>query len=297
MLKILKLFLFVILVTLSVTCFNIKYSFSATSDSVNNILYSQNNPGTYTWTPSVDADVLVTVTSGANLFGNQSTVTQNMRVKAGTTYNIIVGAKEQMGPMYIDEVPENDGLYWTQKFYYYKNDFVPVGNSTFGTVSTNAVSAKAQNPSYFSDYPTYPGALFPIGAQSYSGPVLSAPNNTSGYPYRLEYTDGTYATYYCNSECVNYYGGVAGNNPGNNGSITVQKTTVISTFIDIGLRIKQSDGVKIIAIEPSTSASSPLKIAKNGMIYSIALVDPNTADASKIIIKTATGPKALRIYR
>lgn len=69
-----------------------------------------------------------------------------------------------------------------------------------------------------------------------------------------------------------------------------------SSFIDIGLRIKQADGtIAHIAIEPTTSQTSPLKIAKNGVKYTIALVPVNDVNATKAHVNTTNGIKAMRI--
>ncbi len=69
-----------------------------------------------------------------------------------------------------------------------------------------------------------------------------------------------------------------------------------TNYIDIGLRIKQADGtVAHIAIEPTTAQTSPLKIAKNGVKYTVALVPINDVNATKARVNTPTGIKALRI--
>jgi hypothetical protein len=75
---------------------------------------------------------------------------------------------------------------------------------------------------------------------------------------------------------------------------------VSSCFIDIGLRIKEA-GQSVptaIAIEPvGTNPMSQLRIAKNNIIYGIALVDPGTTYATNALIRLAGGiTKALRIY-
>ena len=84
------------------------------------------------------------------------------------------------------------------------------------------------------------------------------------------------------------------------GGLTAYDTTNISvgsvsptpTYLDIGLRIY--DGSKIVSIAVESTLSSPLRIAKNGKIYSVALVDVNDSKASNIRVKTSSGIKALR---
>lgn len=74
------------------------------------------------------------------------------------------------------------------------------------------------------------------------------------------------------------------------------------SYIDIGLRVNQgttaSPDIQRIAIEdPSGFVSSPLKIAKNGIKYNVALVDPSHPLATKVHIRLADGiTKALRKF-
>lgn len=83
-----------------------------------------------------------------------------------------------------------------------------------------------------------------------------------------------------------------------NGATAVFSCNPAGNFLDIGLRVKQADGsVARIAIEPIAYQSSPLKIAKNGVIYHVALVNPKDSYATKVVIKLSNGiEKALRIY-
>ncbi len=75
-----------------------------------------------------------------------------------------------------------------------------------------------------------------------------------------------------------------------------------ASFIDIGFRVNQgtltSPDIQRIAIEnPSSPVSSPLKLAKNGIKYNVALVDPSHPLATKVHIKLADGIiKALRRF-
>lgn len=64
-------------------------------------------------------------------------------------------------------------------------------------------------------------------------------------------------------------------------------------MIDIGLRVYDGTSVVTIACEEG-AAASPLRIAKNGTVYGIVLVDPSDANASGIRIETSSGVKALR---
>lgn len=67
----------------------------------------------------------------------------------------------------------------------------------------------------------------------------------------------------------------------------------LHTFIDIGLRLYDGTEIVTIACEPEGTPASPLRIAKNGTIYGIALVDPADSSATTIRIETASGTKAL----
>jgi subtilisin family serine protease len=67
-------------------------------------------------------------------------------------------------------------------------------------------------------------------------------------------------------------------------------------YIDIGLRFYDGTNIVSIACESEEILTSPLRIAKNGVIYGIVLVDLSDPHASKIKIKTNSGVKALRKY-
>jgi hypothetical protein len=66
-----------------------------------------------------------------------------------------------------------------------------------------------------------------------------------------------------------------------------------SALVDIGLRLY--DGVETIAIacEAEGTVTSPLRIAKSGIIYGVELVEPGHPTASGIVIQTGSGAKAL----
>jgi len=65
-------------------------------------------------------------------------------------------------------------------------------------------------------------------------------------------------------------------------------------YMDIGLRVFNGTEVVSIAAEPEGTLTSPLRIAKNGVIYGIALVDPGDPNDSGVRIQTSSGIKALR---
>lgn len=64
-----------------------------------------------------------------------------------------------------------------------------------------------------------------------------------------------------------------------------------SLCVDIGLRLY--DGIDIVKIACEQILSSPLRIAKDGTIYGIVLVQPNDSSASSIQIQTNSGTKAI----
>ena len=67
-------------------------------------------------------------------------------------------------------------------------------------------------------------------------------------------------------------------------------------YEDIGLRVFDGTQTVSIAIEPLGTLTSPLRIAKDGVIYGIALVDVGDPNESGIRIRTSSGIKALRKY-
>ena len=67
-------------------------------------------------------------------------------------------------------------------------------------------------------------------------------------------------------------------------------------FQDIGLRVYNGTQIVAIAAEPAGTLTSPLRIAKNGAIYGIVLVEPGDANDSGVRIQTSSGIKALRKY-
>ena len=67
-------------------------------------------------------------------------------------------------------------------------------------------------------------------------------------------------------------------------------------FQDIGLRVYNGTQIVAIAAEPAGTLTSALRIAKNGAIYGIVLVDPGDANDSGLRIQTSSGIKGLRKY-
>jgi len=67
-------------------------------------------------------------------------------------------------------------------------------------------------------------------------------------------------------------------------------------YQDIGLRVYNGSETIAIAAEPTGILTSPLRIAKNGVIYGIVLVDPGDPNDSGVRIQTSSGIKALRKY-
>lgn len=66
------------------------------------------------------------------------------------------------------------------------------------------------------------------------------------------------------------------------------------SYIDIGLRAFDGTEPVAIACEALGTLTSALRIAKDGDVYGIALVDPADPNASKVRIQTNSGIKALR---
>ena len=69
----------------------------------------------------------------------------------------------------------------------------------------------------------------------------------------------------------------------------------IPGFQDIGLRVRNGSGVTVSIAAEIGVATSPLRIAKDGVVYGIALVNPGDVNDSGVRIQTANdGLKALR---
>lgn len=63
---------------------------------------------------------------------------------------------------------------------------------------------------------------------------------------------------------------------------------------DIGLRVYNGSETVSISVEPLGTLTSPLRIAKDGNIYGIVLIDPGDPNDSGVRIQTGSGIKALR---
>jgi hypothetical protein len=66
--------------------------------------------------------------------------------------------------------------------------------------------------------------------------------------------------------------------------------------IDIGLRVYDGTEIVTIACELEGTLTSPLRIAKNSVVYGIVLVEPSDPAASKLKIQTSSGIRALRKF-
>ena len=75
-----------------------------------------------------------------------------------------------------------------------------------------------------------------------------------------------------------------------------QEISAEKGFQDIGLRVYNGTQIVALAAEPAGTLTSSLRIAKDGVIYGIVLVDPGDANDSGLRIQTSSGIKALRKY-
>jgi len=75
-----------------------------------------------------------------------------------------------------------------------------------------------------------------------------------------------------------------------------QEISAEKGFQDIGLRVYNGTQIVAIAAEPAGTLTSSLRIAKNGVIHGIVLVEPGDANDSGVRIQTSSGIKALRKY-
>ncbi len=70
------------------------------------------------------------------------------------------------------------------------------------------------------------------------------------------------------------------------------------TYVNSGLRLGDGKTTVPIAVEPAGALGSPLRIrASDGKLYSVALADPADSDASRLLVMTDQGPRALLRYR
>jgi hypothetical protein len=84
---------------------------------------------------------------------------------------------------------------------------------------------------------------------------------------------------------------VVASNACNSATSAVAVLTV--NALDVGLRAHDGSTVVKLACEPVNQRTSPLRINKNGINYSIVLTPPSSPDASKFRVQTSSGVKAL----
>jgi hypothetical protein len=161
-------------------------------------------------------------------------------------------------------------------------------SATTGGCGTNLINLSWNEMSGATSYKIYRNSVFDKSVnQPSSGTVATTSDSglTSGQQYQYSVS------------AVNAYGESASST-----SISQYAPGLCSYFIDIGLRVNQgtqaSPNIQHIAIESITNppaTPSKLRIAKNGTIYNVALVDPTDANATKVLVKLADGSiKAIR---
>jgi hypothetical protein len=67
-----------------------------------------------------------------------------------------------------------------------------------------------------------------------------------------------------------------------------------TTCQDIGLRVYNGSEAVTIPVEPLGTLTSPLRIAKDGNTYGVAVVSTTHSDATSTRVQTSSGVKALR---
>ena len=79
--------------------------------------------------------------------------------------------------------------------------------------------------------------------------------------------------------------------------VDVKAVKPVNPYRDIGLRVAQDGRAVGIAVWPAAEKSkSPLRIYRNPFVYGVVLVDKNDPHATKVLIKTSGGVRALREY-
>lgn len=68
-------------------------------------------------------------------------------------------------------------------------------------------------------------------------------------------------------------------------------------LIDIGIRQKTATGIVTIAAEPAGYSSSPVRIRRNGVTYSLPLVEFDSPNAANIRVESPLGAKSLTKYQ
>ena len=124
------------------------------------------------------------------------------------------------------------------------------------------------------------GTLTFTGIVTNNGTITAIGNTTLGFLGNVFNTGTIVAT----NGSAQFLGGVTGS-----GTIL---TNSIVTAQDIGLRIYDGTSNITIAAEVGTLTSA-LRIAKGGTNYGVILVDTNSANASRIRIRTSAGIKSL----
>jgi hypothetical protein len=74
--------------------------------------------------------------------------------------------------------------------------------------------------------------------------------------------------------------------------LVIKAVEEVGDFLDIGLRVFDGDETISVAIYPEGDLTSPLRIGKDGVTYSILLVDPDDPMASDVKIQTDGGEMA-----
>ena len=79
--------------------------------------------------------------------------------------------------------------------------------------------------------------------------------------------------------------------------VVMPKVTNAANCVDIGLYVRENGSLAKICAENIGETTSPLRIAKSGIKYGVALVDPSDPNASKARIRIPGGiTKALKKY-
>lgn len=79
--------------------------------------------------------------------------------------------------------------------------------------------------------------------------------------------------------------------------VVMPKVTNAADCVDIGLFVRENGSLAKICAENIAETTSPLRIAKSGIKYGVALVDPSDPNASKARIRIPGGiTKALKKY-
>ena len=134
------------------------------------------------------------------------------------------------------------------------------------------------------------------GETMYHVQISTVPDFSAGYLSSITYS--LQLTSYDLSP-ISYYTRVAAIN--NNGIYSdylilgnIEINSSLGSDIDCGYRVFDGTATVTIACEPPGLVTSPLRIGKNGQTYGIMLVPVDDPDATKQLIKTGLGVKALK---